>query len=95
MHRLTLLRTLRRSGALTAVALASVLAVAGPAAAHAEVEADGARALDQNVELTFSAASATRVVQHASLVALRSRRPSSRRQRWPDGAMVAVRRPRR
>ncbi|WP_060888213.1 DUF1775 domain-containing protein [Streptomyces caniscabiei] len=57
MHRSSLLRTLRRSGALTAVALASVVAVAGPAAAHAEVEADGARALDQNVELTFSAAS--------------------------------------
>ncbi|MDT0573433.1 DUF1775 domain-containing protein [Streptomyces sp. DSM 3412] len=57
MHRSTLLRTLRRSGALTALALASVVAVAGPAAAHADVEAEGARALDQNVELTFSAAS--------------------------------------
>lgn len=71
MHRSTLPRTvlpslprtLRRSGALTAltaltvVSLAAVVAVAGPAAAHAEVEAEGARALDQNVELTFSAAS--------------------------------------
>ncbi|MDX3643001.1 DUF1775 domain-containing protein [Streptomyces sp. MB09-02B] len=57
MHRSTLLRTLRRSGALTTVALASVVALAVPAAAHAEVEAEGARALDQNVELTFSAAS--------------------------------------
>lgn len=57
MHRSTLLRTLRRSGALTAIALAAVVAVAGPAAAHADVEAKGARALDQNVELTFSAAS--------------------------------------
>ncbi|ULR54329.1 DUF1775 domain-containing protein [Streptomyces deccanensis] len=57
MPRSTMPRTLRRSAALTAVALASVLAGAGPAAAHAEVEAEGARALDQNVELTFSAES--------------------------------------
>ncbi|MDO0937743.1 DUF1775 domain-containing protein [Streptomyces sp. DG2A-72] len=57
MHRPTLARSLRRTGALTAVAFAVAVAVAGPAAAHADVEAEGARALDQNVELTFSAAS--------------------------------------
>jgi uncharacterized protein YcnI len=37
--------------------LAVIVATAGTAAAHAEVEAEGARALDQNVALTFSAAS--------------------------------------
>lgn len=57
MHRPTLVRSLRRFGALTAVALAVTVATAAPAAAHAEVEAEGARALDQNVALTFSAAS--------------------------------------
>ncbi|GHA95736.1 MULTISPECIES: DUF1775 domain-containing protein [Streptomyces] len=57
MHRPTLVRSLRRLGALTAVTLAVTVATAGPAAAHAEVEAEGARALDQNVALTFSAAS--------------------------------------
>lgn len=57
MHRPTLARSLHRLGALTAVALAVTVATAGPAAAHAEVEAEGARALDQNVALTFSAAS--------------------------------------
>ncbi|QFR02203.1 DUF1775 domain-containing protein [Streptomyces phaeolivaceus] len=57
MHRPTSARTLRRAAALTAVTLAVVVATAGPAAAHAEVEAEGARALDQNVELTFSAES--------------------------------------
>ncbi|MFJ8631937.1 DUF1775 domain-containing protein [Streptomyces sp. NPDC093568] len=57
MSRSTLIRTLRRTGVLTSVALAVALATAGPAAAHAEVEAEGARALDQNVELTFSAES--------------------------------------
>ncbi|MFB8776622.1 DUF1775 domain-containing protein [Streptomyces broussonetiae] len=57
MHRPTLVRTLRRLGALTAVALAVTVATAAPATAHAEVEAEGARALDQNVALTFSAAS--------------------------------------
>ncbi|WP_328437742.1 DUF1775 domain-containing protein [Streptomyces sp. NBC_00444] len=57
MHRPTLARSLRRTGALTAFAFAVAVAVAGPAAAHAHVEAEGARALDQNVELTFSAAS--------------------------------------
>ncbi|WP_329048194.1 DUF1775 domain-containing protein [Streptomyces violaceus] len=57
MHRPTLVRSVRRLGALTAVTLAVAVATAGPAAAHAEVEAEGARALDQNVALTFSAAS--------------------------------------
>ncbi|MGW6909866.1 DUF1775 domain-containing protein [Streptomyces sp. NPDC054940] len=57
MPRPTLTRTLRRTGALTAVAFAAAVALAGPAAAHAEVEAEGARALDQNVALTFSAES--------------------------------------
>ncbi|TLS40291.1 DUF1775 domain-containing protein [Streptomyces montanus] len=47
----------RRLGALTAVVLAAAVATAGPASAHAEVEADGARALAQNVALTFSAES--------------------------------------
>ncbi|QWB27162.1 MULTISPECIES: DUF1775 domain-containing protein [Streptomyces] len=57
MYRPALVRILRRSGALTAITLALVFATGGPAAAHAEVEAEGARALDQNVELTFSAES--------------------------------------
>jgi uncharacterized protein YcnI len=52
-----LVRSLRRTGALSAVAFALAVATASPAAAHAEVEAEGARALDQNVELTFSAES--------------------------------------
>ncbi|MFH0515646.1 DUF1775 domain-containing protein [Streptomyces sp. M41] len=50
-------RRLHRTGVLGAVALAVVVATAGPAAAHAEVEAKDARALDQNVALTFTAAS--------------------------------------
>ncbi|MGC9539060.1 DUF1775 domain-containing protein [Streptomyces sp. UG1] len=57
MSRSTLIRSLRRTGVLTSAALAVTVAVAGPAAAHAEVEAEGARALDQNVALTFSAES--------------------------------------
>jgi uncharacterized protein YcnI len=57
VHRPTLVRSLRLTGALSAVALALSVAAAGPAAAHAEVEAEDARALDQNVELTFSAES--------------------------------------
>ncbi|MER7404812.1 DUF1775 domain-containing protein [Streptomyces sp. NPDC000070] len=57
MQRPTLVRSMRRLGALTAVTFAVAVATAGPAAAHAEVEAEGARALDQNVALTFSAAS--------------------------------------
>ncbi|KOV99539.1 membrane protein [Streptomyces sp. NRRL B-1140] len=52
-----MVRSLRLTGALSAVAFAVTVATAGPAAAHAEVEAEGARALDQNVELTFSAES--------------------------------------
>ncbi|WP_338899919.1 DUF1775 domain-containing protein [Streptomyces sp. TG1A-60] len=57
MHRPTSVPSPRRLGVLTAAALAVAVATAGPAAAHAEVESDGARALGQNVELTFSAAS--------------------------------------
>jgi uncharacterized protein YcnI len=57
VHRPTLVRSLRLTGALSAAAFALAVATAGPAAAHAEVEAEGARALDQNVELTFSAES--------------------------------------
>ncbi|MGF0173418.1 DUF1775 domain-containing protein [Streptomyces sp. Marseille-Q5077] len=58
MPRPTLLtRRLRRTGALTAVAFAVSVTFAGPAAAHTEVEAEGARALDQNVALTFTAES--------------------------------------
>jgi uncharacterized protein YcnI len=49
--------SLRRLGALTAVALAATIATAGTAFAHTEVEAEGARALDQNVALTFTAES--------------------------------------
>ncbi|WP_328429374.1 DUF1775 domain-containing protein [Streptomyces sp. NBC_00443] len=58
MPRPTLLtRRLRRTGALTAVAFAVAVTFVGPAAAHTEVEAEGARALDQNVALTFTAES--------------------------------------
>ncbi|MFE0251622.1 DUF1775 domain-containing protein [Streptomyces sp. NPDC059010] len=57
MPRPTLTRSLRRTGVLTAAALATAVALAGPAAAHTEVEAEGARALDQNVALTFTAES--------------------------------------
>ncbi|MEW2571245.1 DUF1775 domain-containing protein [Streptomyces sp. NPDC047070] len=44
---------LRRAGLTGAAALTAVLALAGPAAAHAEVEADKAQALAENVTLTF------------------------------------------
>ncbi|MBB6420068.1 DUF1775 domain-containing protein [Streptomyces sp. AK010] len=57
MHHPTLARTLHRLGALTAAAFVVTVATAGPAAAHAEVEAEGARALGRNAVLTFSAAS--------------------------------------
>ncbi|MFE6175686.1 DUF1775 domain-containing protein [Streptomyces sp. NPDC056464] len=57
MSRSTLTGSLRRAGVLTSVALAVALATAVPAVAHTEVEAEGARALDRNVELTFSAES--------------------------------------
>ncbi|WP_328883310.1 DUF1775 domain-containing protein [Streptomyces sp. NBC_00299] len=58
MPRPTLLtRRLSRTGALTAVAFAVAVTFAGPAAAHTEVEAQGARALDQNVALSFTAES--------------------------------------
>ncbi len=52
-----LARTGARTSALTALAAAVALATAGPAAAHTEVEADGARALEKNVALTFTAES--------------------------------------
>ncbi|KAA0921547.1 DUF1775 domain-containing protein [Streptomyces apricus] len=59
MHRPIPPRGPRRTGVLAAAVLALALSVAtaGPASAHAEVEAKGARALDRNVELTFSAES--------------------------------------
>ncbi|GBP99044.1 DUF1775 domain-containing protein [Streptomyces spongiicola] len=57
MPRSTPARTPRRIGVLTTAAFAAVVAGAGPATAHTEVEAPGARALDQNVALTFTAAS--------------------------------------
>ncbi|WP_225891530.1 DUF1775 domain-containing protein [Streptomyces dioscori] len=44
---------LRRAGLTGAAALTAVLALAVPAAAHAEVEADKAQALAENVTLTF------------------------------------------
>jgi uncharacterized protein YcnI len=53
----TLTRSLRRTGALTAAAFTVAVVLAGPAAAHTEVEAEGARALDRNVALTFTAES--------------------------------------
>ncbi|MFJ5778925.1 DUF1775 domain-containing protein [Streptomyces sp. NPDC093094] len=46
-------RTTRRLGAAAALALTAGLALAGPAAAHAEVEADRAQALAENVVLGF------------------------------------------
>lgn len=57
MSRTNLAHAARRLGALTAVALAATVVTAGPASAHAEVEAEGARALAQNVALNFSAES--------------------------------------
>lgn len=57
MHRPTTTLSPRRLGVLTTAAFAAALVTAGPAAAHTEVEAEGARALDQNVELAFSAES--------------------------------------
>jgi uncharacterized protein YcnI len=57
VHCPTLIHRSRRLGVLTAAAFALAVAGAGPAAAHTEVEAEGARALDQNVELTFLAES--------------------------------------
>ncbi|MGC4971676.1 DUF1775 domain-containing protein [Streptomyces sp. DT199] len=46
-------RTAHRLGFVAAAALTATLALAGPAAAHAEVEADKAQALAENVTLTF------------------------------------------
>ncbi|GEC03173.1 hypothetical protein SSP24_08280 [Streptomyces spinoverrucosus] len=57
MHRPGRARLARRLTTVSATLAAAVLLVAGPAFAHTEVEADNARALAQNVTLTFSAAS--------------------------------------
>lgn len=46
-------RTTRRIGVVGALALTATLALAGPASAHAEVEADTAQALAENVTLSF------------------------------------------
>ncbi|WAZ24625.1 YcnI family protein [Streptomyces cinnabarinus] len=46
-------RTARRSGVVGALALMATVALAGPAAAHAEVESDTAQALAENVTLGF------------------------------------------
>ncbi|MFF7378324.1 DUF1775 domain-containing protein [Streptomyces massasporeus] len=50
-------RTARRLTTVSAVVVAGVVAITGPAYAHTEVEADDARALAQNVTLDFHAAS--------------------------------------
>ncbi|MFI8192054.1 DUF1775 domain-containing protein [Streptomyces sp. NPDC085946] len=49
--------TVRRLTLLTAAGATAVLVTAGPAFAHVEVEAEEARALAENVELTFTAES--------------------------------------
>ncbi|KUO16278.1 hypothetical protein AQJ91_37025 [Streptomyces dysideae] len=46
-------RTVRRAGIVGTLALTAFFALAGPAAAHVEVEADTAQALAENVTLTF------------------------------------------
>ncbi|MFB6781334.1 DUF1775 domain-containing protein [Streptomyces sp. NPDC056352] len=46
-------RTTRRIGLVGALALTATLALAGPASAHAEVEADTGQALAENVTLSF------------------------------------------
>ncbi|WP_460070747.1 DUF1775 domain-containing protein [Streptomyces sp. YKOK-I1] len=46
-------RTVRRAGAVGVLTLTAALALAGPAFAHAEVEADTAQALAENVTLSF------------------------------------------
>ncbi len=50
---MSLSRNHRRIGLTGAAALAAVLALAGPASAHSEVEADKPQALAENVTLTF------------------------------------------
>lgn len=57
MPRFSSARTVRRSAAMTAIALAAGLALASPASAHVEVEAEGASALAENVTLAFTAES--------------------------------------
>ncbi|MFJ2647453.1 DUF1775 domain-containing protein [Streptomyces sp. NPDC087420] len=59
MSRINRPRTGRRSYAATVVAavtLAASIALTSPASAHVQVEAEGARALDKNVSLRFTAA---------------------------------------
>ncbi|MEU1180960.1 DUF1775 domain-containing protein [Streptomyces sp. NPDC005820] len=46
-------RTVRRAGVVGVLTLTAALALAGPAFAHAEVEADTAQALAENVTLSF------------------------------------------
>lgn len=57
MSRTNLAHAASRLGVLAAVVLATAVATAGPASAHTEVEAEGARALAQDVALTFTAES--------------------------------------
>ncbi|MBV7694269.1 DUF1775 domain-containing protein [Streptomyces sp. TRM70350] len=57
MHRPGRARVARRLSTVSATLAAAVLVAAGPAFAHTEVEAENARALAQDVTLTFSAAS--------------------------------------
>lgn len=57
MSRTIWARTACRLAAVTAGVLAGVVATAGMALAHVEVEAEGARALAQNVAVTFTAES--------------------------------------
>ncbi|WP_217240210.1 DUF1775 domain-containing protein [Streptomyces sp. AC555_RSS877] len=52
-----LTRVHARTAVIAAALITAVVTAAGPASAHVEVEAEGARALDQNVTLTFVAES--------------------------------------
>ncbi|NUK02832.1 DUF1775 domain-containing protein [Streptomyces lunaelactis] len=57
MSRSSVARTARRLSVVTAVVLAAAVGIAAPASAHVEVEAEGARALAENVTLDFTAES--------------------------------------